>query len=144
MAHEQLVPDKTQMRRYLEQGLTQQKIVEAWERDSGIRVSRSAIAMAIQRYDLKSAHERRRYEELIPWEVSSEHVRQPQARLLRFEGRRRAGLPLTHAEETWLTNWKQELEDANAVVFYSPETGFQYTERLPEHGDDLIDRSNVS
>lgn len=47
-----LVPDPHQMRQYVDQGLTQHQIVDAWLADSGIRVSRSAVAMALDRYDM--------------------------------------------------------------------------------------------
>lgn len=139
------VPNKTQMRRYLSRGMTQQQIVEAWMEDGGEEVSRSAIAMAIERYGLKSAHPRPTHEDMLPWTVALEHRGHIDARMLRLEGRRRKGMPLTESQQRWLDQWKAELERKNAVVHYERTTaeGFFWIPRTDEHGDDLIDRSNA-
>lgn len=145
MAAPQKVPNKTELRRYLSKGMTQQQIVDAWEKDSGVRVSRSAIAMAIERNSLSSAHQRPEYTDLLPWRVAAEHRWHYDARMLRLEGRRRAGRKLTEREGTFLDRWKNELLEASAVIHYERDTedGFFWVPRLPEHGDDLIDRSNA-
>lgn len=137
----QKVPGKTELRRYIEKGLTQEQIAEAWEKDSGIRVGRSAIAMAIERYGLHSAHPRPRYEETLPWVVSTDHRMAWDARMLRLEGRRRQGKKLTEDELRWLTQWKEQLDAQNAVVMYHPGTvdGFFWVAR-EETDDDLIRR----
>lgn len=137
----QIVPGATEMRRYLDQGLSQQKIADAWERDTGIRVTRAAIGMAISRYGLSSSASRDRYGDLIPWEVEPEHRQHKDLRLLRLEARRRRGKALTERELLWLTNWKNELRERNAVVHYDPLTpqGFWQIERQPGD-DDLIHR----
>src|SRR6478752_7450426 len=49
----EVVPDKAQLKKYLAAGLTQKQIVEQYEKDTGIKVSRSAIGMAISRYGLR-------------------------------------------------------------------------------------------
>lgn len=146
MANTQVVPDKTALKAYLSRGLTQQQIVDAWKRDSGVTVSRSAIAMAIERNGLKSSNPRARYDDLIPWRVRVEHKDAQEVRLLRMEARRRAGGTLSNSEIRWLMGWKEELHNANAVIHYDPDTeqGFWWVERLPEHGDDLIVRPKVS
>lgn len=135
------VPGKTELRRYLERGLTQAQIAEAWEQDSGVRVGRSAIAMAIERYGLKSGKPRPRYEDMLPWEVRGEHAMHNVARMLRLEGRRRQGGKLSEKEKRLLTNWRAALDEQNAVVTYDPDTaeGFFWTDRL-ESDDDLIRR----
>lgn len=140
--NQQVVPDPTQMRRYLEQGLTQAQIVEQWEEDSGARVSRSAIGMAIGRYGLKSARPRERYMDTIPWKLNPEHQASPEARLLRFEARRRRGLELAERERVWLNGWLAELADDGKVVMYDPRTveGFWYVARTDEDDDPVIRR----
>lgn len=145
MANTVKVPSKTQLRRYLSRGLTQAEIVEAWAEDSGERVSRSAIGMAITRYDLKSSRTRPTYPDLLPWKIAPEHNNHIDARMLRFEGRRRAGLSLSEAEQRWLDKWKTEMQEAGAVVHYERDTdeGFFWVPREAEHGDDLIDKSNA-
>ena len=137
MANVMVVPDKTQLRRYLEKGLTQQQVVDAWERDSGVKVSRSAIAMALARYGLESAHPRDRYEDLLPWKIKPEHMRLMDARNLRLEARRRRGLPLSSRDEKRLINWLDELEQRNAVIVYRPNThrGFWWVTRNEDDTD---------
>lgn len=135
----QRVPGKGELKRYLNSGMTQAQIVEAWADDSGERVSRSAIAMAIARFGLKSAHQRPEYRDLLPWTVAEEHRHHIDARMLRLEGRRRAGGELSEGELRWLTNWKNELERVNAVVHYERDTdeGFFWVPR-EAHTHDLI------
>jgi hypothetical protein len=145
MPNQTVVPDPTQMRRYLDKGLTQSQIVEQWEKDSGTRASRSAIGMAISRYGMKSSRPRERYMDMIPWKLNPEHMHHPEARLLRLEGRVRRGLGLTDSELTWLRNWRRELDDKNAVIVYRPETdqGFWWVDRTDED-DDIIRRPKVA
>jgi hypothetical protein len=102
--------------------MTQHQMVDAWEQESGMRVSRSAIAMAMQRADVPAAKPRPRYEDMLPWHVRGEHRLNAQARLLRLEGRRRKGGHLTSRELNWLTTWREELAAANAVIVYEPDT----------------------
>lgn len=137
-----IVPDSTQMRRYLDQGLSQRQIADAYEKDTGIKVSRSAIGMAIGRYGLKSSRPAERYMDMLPWDIAAEHQYLPEARLLRFEARRRRGLELADREMTWLGNWLTMLEEKNAVVTYDPRTkeGFWLVPRTPEDGADIIRR----
>lgn len=149
MAAQTRVPNKTELRRYLSRGMTQQQIVEAWEQDSGERVSRSAIAMAIERLGLKSAHSRPSYPEMLPWRVAERHLRHIDARMLRLEGRRRAGGRLSTGEQRWLDQWKDDLLRKNAVIHYeyNSDEGFYWVDRndpaVVAGSDDLIDRANA-
>lgn len=144
MAAIQKVPDKTQLRRYLDQGLTQAQIVEEWEKKSGLRVSRAAIGMAIERYGLKSANDRQQYPDMLPWRLGR-HTHRNDARMLRLVARKQRGLPVSPKEETRLAKWLADLNSENAVIFFDERlpTGFKWIEREPRHGDDLIDRSNA-
>lgn len=141
MPNQTVVPDQTQMRRYLDEGLTQAQIVERWEKDSGLKASRSAIGMAISRYGLKSSRPRERYMDMIPWKLEPEHMNVPEARLLRLEGRVRRGKDLTPTELRWLRGWRNELEEKGAVIVYRPETeqGFWWVPRTDED-DDIVRR----
>ena len=140
--NQQVVPDPTQMRRYLAQGLSQREIAEQYEADTGIKVSRSAIGMAISRYGLKSSRPRDRYTDMIPWVLRPEHMHSAEARLLRFEGRRRRGLDLSDADLTWLNNWLAELDEDKKVVMYDERTpqGWWYVERTEDDDDPVIRR----
>ena len=91
-----------------------------------------------------------RHSDLIPWKLQPEHIYKPEARLLRLEGRRRAGHSLRDDELTWLENWKRELAEADAVIHYDRDTpeGFHWVTRadpgvVTRGEDDLIDRSNA-
>lgn len=128
----------------MKRGLTQQQIAEQWEKDTGVRVSRSTIAMAIARYELSSARPRPRYEETLPWHVLDEHKHHTDARMLRLEGRRRSGNKLSDKERRWLTQWRQLLDERDAVIVYDPETpqGFWWVQRR-ESDDDIVRRSLV-
>lgn len=143
------VPNKTQMRRYLSRGLTQQQIVDTWHEDSGEKVSRSAIAMAIERYDLSSAHKRPSYPDMLPWIVATQHLQHIDARMLRLEGRRRAKGRLSTSEQRWLDQWKNELRRQGAVVHYerNSDEGFFWVPAgdpgVVVDEDRLIDRSNA-
>jgi hypothetical protein len=137
-------PNATQLRMYLAKGMTQGQVVEAWEKDSGIRVSRSTIGMAMKRFDLESPRPRPRYEDMIPWTVRKEHTMVWDARMLRLESKRRRGEALTDKEKRVLTQWRTRLEEANAVVAYEPDTeeGFFWLHRSSED-DDIIRRGRV-
>lgn len=141
MPNYEKVPNKQQLEKYLKMGLTQQQIADRWERDSGVRVTRSAIANAIQRNGLKSNRPRDRYMNMIPWTLAPEHRNHADARLLRFEARRRQGKPLNDREMTWLQSWLEELQDKNAVIMYDPRwpEGFAWVPR-EDTDDDIIRR----
>lgn len=152
MSNARRVPDSDQLRAYLDRGLTHAEIAEAWLKDSGTRVSRSTVSMAVARFGLKdhSPRAHMRHSDLIPWKLEAEHVYRPEARLLRLEGRRRAGHALREDELRWVENWKQELSEAGAVIHYDPDTedGFFWVDRtdprvVTQGKDDLIDRSNT-
>lgn len=130
-------PNATWLRHHAERGMTQHQMVDEWERESGMRVSRSAIAMAMQRADIPAAKPRPRYEDMLPWHVRGEHRLNAQARLLRLEGRRRKGGHLTDRELHWLTTWREELAAANAVIVYEPDTeeGFFWVVRTGADSD---------
>jgi hypothetical protein len=63
------------------------------------------------------------------------------ARMLRLEGRRRKGGALSEAEKRWLTQWRERLDEAKAVVVYDGATteGWFWVERQ-ETDDDIIRR----
>ena len=135
----QVVPNKTEMKHYLSRGMTQQQIADAWGEKTGTRPSRSAIGMALVRYGLKASKPRPRYEELLPWRVRAEHKMHYDARMLRLEGRVRAGKPVSQDLLDDLVAWKQRLAELDAVVHYEPDTeeGFWFVKREPQD-DDII------
>lgn len=131
-----IVPSATEMRRYLARGLTQQQIADAYEADTGVKCSRSAIGMAINRYGLKSSTPRPRYDDLIPWKVRPEHRGRLDHKYLHWEKRRREGKSLTPKQLTMLQNWLERLREEKAVVMYNPDTdqGWWW---VPRQADDV-------
>lgn len=132
----EIVPDKATMRRYVEMGLTQQGIADRYEADTGVRCSRSAIGMALGRYNMTTQRRRRRHQDLLPWPLPKKHRTLHDARMLRFEGQVRAGDPLRDKDMRIYRTWRRRLAAANAVVAYAPHTedGFFW---VPRQSSDL-------
>lgn len=130
-----LVPDRLELKRLLDKGLTQREIAEMYG------VSRSAIGMAKMTYGLEAGKKRERYMDMIPWKVRPEHRMHWDARMLRLEARRRAGQDLTDGQLRWLQGWRDDLEAANAVVMYNPrsEAGFHWVTKR-DTDDDILRR----
>lgn len=131
------VPDKAKMQEYLTRGLTQKQIAEEWQEETGIEVSRSAIAMAIERYQLRAERPGERYLDTLPWKLRPEHRFHTDARYLRLEGRRRRGLSLTDDQLRRLTAWLTEIDRLGAVIVYDPDTdaGFWWMKRTKKDLD---------
>ena len=123
------------MRQYLAQGMTQQQIVDAWEVESGVRVARSSIALAIKRYGMSSAKPRPRYADLVPWRVSEEHNGHYDLRMLRAEARLRRGGQLEVDVAGNLDTWKEGL-GGNVVIHYDSATPEGFHRVWREAGDD--------
>lgn len=130
-----LVPDRLEMQKRLDSGKTQREIAEEFG------VSRSAIGMAMARYNLKGKRTRGRYMDTMPWTVAEEHRHHWDARMLRLEGRRREGGALSDEELRWLQSWKDDLHERNCVIMYDARTreGFHSVPRR-EGDDDLLRR----
>src|SRR5688500_2302177 len=102
MAPPRKTPDKEWLKNHIAKGLTQQEMKELWQEESGHNLSRSAIAVAMNRFGLTAGKPRRRYEDMLPWKVKSEHTMNSEARLLWMESRRRKGEALSHRKLKWL------------------------------------------
>ena len=116
MAAPTKAPSEREMEKYLEKGLTQAQIRDDWEQVSGHRLSLSTISMAIKRYGLEAANPVERYTDVLPWKVRQDHQMHNDARMLRYEARRRRGKSLSDKEKRLLTDWKQALDEAGAVI----------------------------
>lgn len=138
-------PDKEQLKKYLARGMTQQQIADAWFEETGTRVSRNAITMAMQREKLTPTNPQPRYSDLLPWRVKVEHIRHYDARMLRAESRirRKRSVKAKKADPDYerVESWKQTLTENSAVVLYDglTEQGFFWVPREPTD-DDLIRR----
>jgi hypothetical protein len=81
----------------------------------------------------------------LPWKLAPEHRDHNDARMLRLEGRRREGLPLTSKELRLVSNWIDLLREKNAVVTYEPKTrkGFYWVPK-EDSDDDIVRRPGSS
>ena len=134
-------------RRWVDEGLTRQQIVDLYREETGQKITVQAISMAVDRFDLPKP--RNRWDDLLPWRIVNKHRDAKEAKLLRLAGRRRAGLKNPPDFEAWLDSWLQDLEEQGrpVVAYYAnTEEGFFYHPRVPEDGDgpyDLIRRPEI-
>lgn len=136
MAAPRLLPPTSELVRLVEDGLTHAQIAEHVERTTGVRVSRTAISVALHRAGLSK--DAMRYRAELPWKVRGEHLTQYPARMLRLLGRRRAGIQLTTEEGERLDAWLEGLAEKDLVVGYAPDyEGFLYV-----YADEKYDRPN--
>lgn len=131
-----VIPGRDTLAHWVDEGLTHQQMADRVFEQTGERVTRSAISMALRRHNLVTT-DLPRYHEEIPWRVKVEHLRAYPVRMLRLLGRRNLTGELNPAEDERLENWLALLEKENAVVAYDPDstTGFMYVPR--EDGDPL-------
>lgn len=128
------VPDKSTLQRWLEEGLTQQQMVDRTYEETGEVVTRSAIANAIVRYGM--ATDGARYDKEVPWNINPIHATATPLRNLRLLGRRNAGRAMNDRERVILDTWLEELAENEWIVGYDPDdmTGFHYiSARYKDH-----------
>ena len=140
MPAQKLLPPKDELRKMLEAGLTHQQIADKVSEQVGRPISRSSVSVAISREGLSDT--KPRYTETVPWRVSVEHQAEYDLWMLRTAARaEREGeesLPADLLRR--LVNWKRRLQEADAVVDYSPllERGFVWVRRRPGVDKGLI------
>lgn len=135
-----LAPSVELLRDYRSRRLTQQQMVDEYFAQTGIKLSRSAFAMAMHRAGLTDQASAR-HTDLLPWTLRPEHRYHRDARYLRLESRRRQGEVLAEDQLRRLTAWKTEMQERNAVIYYDPDSpgGWWWIERT-EHDNELIRR----
>ncbi len=133
-----LLPPADELVRMVRKGMTQQDIADETFRRTGNRVTRAAVSAALQRAGV--APQRNRYSDLLPWRVRVEHDGHYASRMLRAEGRLRAGQEIPAREAQRLENWKATLQANHVVVHYDPDTvdGFHYVKARRGVDTDLI------
>lgn len=116
----------------VDRGMTHQQIANEVSRTTGYPVSRSSVSAALFRAG--EASTAKKYAEEIPWVVKEEHQTHYAARMLRLLGRRRRGITNSAESDARLDAWLRQLERAQAVVTYVPDTeeGFFYIEGKPD------------
>lgn len=135
-----VLPDKTELRRMRDQGMTHQQIADEVFKRTGYRVTRNAVTVALQRHGL--ADKPVRYSEEIPWRVRERHERNYALAMLRLYARQRRNIRLNSEQQQRLDSWLGQLEEHQRVVAYIPdsEDGFYYVPREEGDGDEIIRR----
>lgn len=137
-----IIPPKNQLARWLEAGLTHEEIVDKIEEETGQRVTRPAVSLAVKREGLdgigRSRTIQRRKEE-IPWRVQPRHLQRYPVRMLRLYARARSGGALNEGEASRLDSWLAKLHEEGLVVAYDPDSyeGFLYVDREPGDPADI-------
>lgn len=121
------VVDLDRVRALLRQGLTHREIAQVISEETGERVTREAVSVALHRAGDTASQPR--YEALIPWRVRVPHMRQYPVIMLRALGRREAGGVLPDDLNRKLNLWLARLVSEGLVVDYDPESGFSYVPR---------------
>lgn len=138
MAPPKYTPDKTTFQQWLAETPppTHQQMADRVFEQTGHRVSRAAITLALMTYGLTKT--RPRYKDYLPWRVRTDHIKAYPARMLRLMGRRDAGGELTDKEQALLEAWLLTLANEDLIVAYDgeDETGFHYVDsRFKDHDD---------
>jgi hypothetical protein len=128
MAPVKYTPDKPEFERWLAEGLTHQQMADRVFEQTGHRITRAAITVALSGYGLTTP--KPRYKETVHWRVRMDHSKSYPVRMLRYLGRRQQGLPLTEKESTLLDAWLKSMAEDQIVVAYDPEDdiGFHYVD----------------
>jgi hypothetical protein len=130
MGRPRLIPSDSTLEKWVEEGLTQQQMVERIYEQDGIEVARSSVAVALTRAGLT---DRKRYDDVIPWRVKLEHSQNHLLNLLRTEARIRRGLPVAPTAEKNLESFKRRAKRDDCVIAYVPESpdGWYLVPRRP-------------
>lgn len=122
MPANKILPDKQTLEHWInDEGLTHQQCADRIYEQTGEKVGRSAISVAVHRYGITK--EGARYKEYIPWKVSMYHIRAYPLRMLRLMGRaaQRGPDALDARETKMLSNWLEKINEMNVIVAYDPD-----------------------
>jgi hypothetical protein len=139
MAPPKYTPDKTTFQQWLAEGLTHQQMADRVFEQTGRRVTRAAITVALMSYGLTST--KPRYKETIPWRVKVDHAKTYPIRMLRLLGKRRAGVEMPEDDERLLDTWIDHLDREGLIVAYDPDDdlGVHYVDAsYRDHDDDTL------
>lgn len=127
-----------EFKRWYTDGKSYEWIIEQYQRKYDLDITASAIGNWRARLGLPRRQQRDMG--LIPWAVQPQHRYRHALAMLRAEGRRRAGEPLSDIQSERLGRWREFMKDENCVVHYDPDTedGFFYVPRRPGVDDDYI------
>lgn len=131
MAPPRYIPSDSILKKWLDEGLSHQDIVDRILEQDGVRVSKSSVAAAISRAGLSH---RIRHDDYIPWSpIRADHATSYVLTMLRSAARRAHGETLPPELEARLDSWIKRLEENSVVVHYDADTaeGFLFVPRRP-------------
>lgn len=113
-------------------------IIQKYRDKYNIEIVHSTIGNWRSRLGLPRRQERNL--DLVPWKVEARHRYKHALAMLRAEGRRRAGAPLSPIQQARLDSWLTFMRDQDCVVHYDPQTdqAFFYVPRRPGVDTDLV------
>jgi hypothetical protein len=131
-----VLPPTQELQTLREQGLTCEQIADEVARKYHVRVTGTAISMALLRagYPAKTP----RYAAEIPWRVRPEHNNDHDVYMLRVAARVKHGKRVSAEERRMLDAWRRQLDDQQAVVHYHRDHGFMWVPRRPGVDTGLI------
>lgn len=129
MGRPRIIPDKTTLERWRNEGLTHQQIAERIFEETGHRVTRAGVSAAFNKYGLSP--EGKRYERTVPWRVSPKHATANPLKMLRYLGRQLETGDLDDYSTKLLDSWLEKVNANGWIVAYDPddELGFHYVDK---------------
>jgi hypothetical protein len=136
-----LLPAYSRLAELRDQGLTHQEIADKLSEETGERIARSTVSVALKRSGESKSH-RPRFKETIPWTVPVRFGAEYPVRMLRLLGRKIQDLPMSEAESARLESWMLDLETRNLIVGFCPQApddapGFYYIPASARDHNDL-------
>lgn len=144
MPAQRIVPEDRVLAAWLDEGLTHAEIADRIYEETGHKVARSTVSVALHRAGL--TEDRPRFKDEIPWRLKGKDLKAYPVRMLRLLGKRRAGMELTGEENKRLDNWLETMRAENAVVAHDPDANpsIFYIDRQPQDPEDIpIHRQRV-
>jgi hypothetical protein len=128
-----------------EAGYTHKEIAEASFKLTGNKVRDSTVSRALARL---GRSEKIRYDDTLPWTLPdlNGHGNSKIAQMLRAQGRRARGIPLSEKTRLALDAWEEEMDADRKVVEYiyiddvqdPDDAGFRYRHWQPADGDNWV------
>jgi hypothetical protein len=133
MPAKRLLPSDSTLKKWVEEGLSHQDIVDRVLERENVVVSKSGVAAALSRAGLTN---RIRYDTHVPWTpIRPDHARAYPLTMLRYLARRDAGEQLLPQTEERLNSWLERLREEDAVVDYDYNSAQGFIYRRRKKGD---------
>lgn len=111
------------MKRWVDQGMSHQDIVDRVEQETGVRVGRSAVSAELSRAGLTRPA---KYTEVLPWKIRVKHQNNYNQWMLRVHYKIKHNMPVRDGERERHLSWLQRLQQDDAVITYLPDTEYGF------------------